>query len=71
MKIYVLLKQAYDENKRTVCVSEDIHKIRTSICEKLDANYDYPTFEIWEDGEMISRTCGSNVLKRIADEMKE
>lgn len=47
MKIYVLLKQKY-EGSDTVCVSENINKISTSICEDF-----YPEFEIWEDGEMI------------------
>jgi len=35
MKIYVLLRQDY-EGSQTVCVSEDINKIRISICEDLD-----------------------------------
>lgn len=68
MKIYALLKQGYDGNE-TICVSEDINKIRTSICEDFDANKDYPEFEIWEDGEMIYQTSGSDVLKAISKEM--
>ena len=59
MKIYVLLKQGY-EGSETVCVSEDINKIRTSICEDFDAKEDYPELEIWEDGKM---TYDSSSLK--------
>lgn len=68
MKIYVLLKQEY-EGSDTVCVSEDINKIRTSICEDFDANEDYPEFEIWKDGELIYQTSGNDVLKAISKEM--
>lgn len=68
MKIYVLLKQVYDGNE-TICVSEDINKIRTSICEDFDANEDYPVFEVWRDGENIYQTSGSDVLKAISKEM--
>lgn len=63
MKIYVLLRQKY-EGSDTVCVSENINKIRTSICEDF-----YPEFEIWEDGEIIYQTSGSDVLKAISKEM--
>lgn len=63
MKIYVLLRQNY-EGSATVCVSENINKIRTSICEDF-----YPELEIWEDGEMIYQTSGSDVLKAISKEM--
>lgn len=69
MKIYVLLTRAYDWNK-TVCVSEDVNKIRKSICEELDAMCDYPVLEIWENGKTISIVTGSDVLKKVADEMK-
>lgn len=68
IKIYVLLKQNYEGND-TVCVSENINKIRTSICEDFDANEDYPVFEIWRNGEMIYQTSGSDVLKAISKEM--
>lgn len=68
MKIYVLLKQGYEGNE-TVCVSEDINKIRTSICDDFDAKEDYPELEIWEDGKVIDGTSGSNVLKKIAAEL--
>ena len=68
MKIYVLLKQKYDGNE-TICVSEDINKIHTSIYEDFDANEDYPVFEIWKSGEMIYQTSGSDVLKAISKEM--
>lgn len=68
MKIYVLSSDAYDGSK-TVCVSEDINKIRTSICKDLDAKYDYPTLEIWKNGEIICSTSGSDVLKKIAEEI--
>ena len=63
MKIYVLLKQKY-EGSDTVCVSENINKINTSICEDF-----YPEFEIWEDGEMIYQTSGNDVLKAISKEI--
>lgn len=69
MKIYVLLKQGY-EGSNTVCVSEDINKIRTSFCEDLDQNEDYPELEIWNNGEMINGATGSDVLKMIASEIK-
>ena len=69
VKIYVLLKQEYGNNG-TVCVSEDINKIRTSICEDFDPNEDYPVFEIWRNGEMIYQTSGSDVLKAISKEMR-
>ena len=68
MKIYVLLKQGY-EGSETVCVSEDINKIRTSICE--DFNEDYPEREIWKNGEEILKTSGSDVLKVIAKELAQ
>lgn len=68
MKIYVLLRQKY-EGSDTVCVSEDINKIRTSICKDFDVNEDYPEFEIWENEEMIYQTSGSDVLKAISKEM--
>lgn len=64
MKIYVLLRQNY-EGSDTVCVSENINKIRT-ICECEDF---YLEFEIWEDGENIYQTSGSDVLKAISKEM--
>lgn len=70
MKIYVLLKQDY-EGSETVCVSEDINKIRISICEDFNPDKDYPELEIWKDGEQIYQTSGSDVLKKIASEMKE
>lgn len=63
MKIYVLLRQKY-EGSDTVCVSENINKIRTSICEDF-----YPEFEIWEEGEMIYQTSGNDVLKAISKEI--
>ena len=68
MKIYVLLKQGY-EGSETVLVSEDINKIRTSICTDFDAKEDYPELEIWEDGKMINGTTGSDVLKKISEEI--
>lgn len=68
MKIYVLLKQGY-EGSEIVCVSEDINKIRTSICEDFNPNEDYPKLEIWENEEEILRTSGSDVLKVIAKEL--
>jgi len=68
MKIYVLLRQDY-EGSETVCVSEDINKIRISICEDLDPDEDYPELEIWKDGEQIYRTSGSDVLKKVVEEI--
>ena len=68
MKIYVLSKQGY-EGSETVCVSEDINKIRTSICTDFDAKEDYPELEIWENGKMIFNTSGNNVLNKIAEEL--
>lgn len=70
MKIYVLLKEDYN-GSCTVCISEDINKIRTSICEDFDAQKDYPELEIWENGEQIYCTTGSDVLKKIAKEINQ
>lgn len=71
MKIYVLLKQGY-EGSETVCVSEDINKIRTSICEDFNPNEDYyPKLEIWKNGEVILKTIGRDVLKVIAKELAQ
>lgn len=64
MKIYVLLKQG-----NIVCISEDINKIRESICADFNANTDYPSLEIWEDGQNIYKISGSNVLKVISKEL--
>lgn len=69
MKIYVLSKQGYNGNE-TTCVSEDINKIRTSVCEDFDANEDYPEFEVWEDGKMIYQTGGDDVLKAISKDIE-
>ena len=68
MKIYVLSKQGYEGNE-AICVREDINKIRTSICKDFDAKEDYPELEIWEDGKMINGTTGSDVLKKISEEI--
>ena len=68
MKIYVLLKPHYEDSE-TVCVSEDINKIRTSICEDFDAKEDYPELEIWEDGKMTYATSGNSVIKKILEEL--
>lgn len=70
MKIYVLLKQDYDGSD-TICVSEDINKIHTSICEDFDPNEDYPELEVWNYGEMIYRSTGNDVLKMIAKEINQ
>lgn len=69
MKIYVLLKRKYEENE-IICVSEDINKIRKSICEDFDPNEDEPELEIWNNGEMVYGTIGSDVLKLVAKEIK-
>ena len=66
MKIYVLLRQNY-EGSDTVCVSENINEIRTNICE-ICKDF-YPEFEIWENGEIIYQTSGSDVLQAISKEM--
>ena len=68
MKIYVLLRQDC-EGSKTVCVSEDVNKIRKSICEDLDPQEDYPELEIWKEGKQIYRTTGSDVLKKVAEEL--
>ena len=68
MKIYVLSKQGY-ECSETVCVSENINKIRTSICKDFDAKEDYPELEIWEDGKTTYGTSGNDVIKKIAEEI--
>lgn len=70
MKIYVLLKQGH-EGSETVCVSEEINKIRTSICKDFNPNEDYPELEIWKNGEEILKTGGSDVLKVIAKELAQ
>lgn len=68
MKLYVLSKKECNGNE-TVCVSEDINKIRTSICKDFNANADYLVFEVWEDGKIVYKTSGGNVLKAISKEM--
>ena len=68
MKIYVLSKQGYEGNE-AICVSEDINKIRTSICTDFDAKEDYPELEIWEDGKITYGTSGNDVLKKISEEL--
>lgn len=86
MKIYVLLKQGH-EGKETVRVSEDINKIctsickhfdvedinkiRISICEDFDENDDYYELEIWYNGEMVYKTSGNDVLKKIKEEINK
>lgn len=70
MNIYVLLRQGC-EDKETICVSEDINKIRTSICEDFNADEGYPVLEIWRNGENIYKTSGGDVLKVITKEMQE
>lgn len=62
MKIYVLLRQKY-EGSDTVCVSENINKIRTSLCKICEDSY--LEFEIWENGEIIYQASGSDVFKAI------
>lgn len=69
MEIYVLLNQNY-EGSETVCVSEDINKIHTSVCEDMDQNEDHPELEIWKNGEMIYAATGNDVLKMIVSKMK-
>lgn len=65
----MLSKQRYDEGNETVCVSEDINKIRTSLCEDFDEEKDYPIFEIWRDGENIYQASGNDVREAISKEM--
>lgn len=65
MKIYVLLK-----GSETICVSEDIDKILNSTCEDFDRedfDENYSELEIWKYGEMIYRTTGNDVLKKIVE----
>ncbi len=66
MKIYVLLNE--NEKRKNVCVSEDINKIRTSMCEDFKPGKDYPGLEIWEKGECIYSCRGTDVLRKIASE---
>lgn len=70
MKIYILSKQKFC-CRDTVCVSEDINKIRKSICEDLIPNEDYPELEIWKNEELILQTTGGDVLKKVASEINE
>lgn len=69
IKIYALSKKDY-EGYETVCISENVNKIRTSICEEFNLDEDYQ-LEIWKSGEMIDRVSGSDVLRKIAAEMKK
>ena len=41
----------------------------TSICKDFNANADYLVFEVWEDGKIVYKTSGGNVLKAISKEM--
>lgn len=68
IKIYVLSKQRY-EGSEVVCVSEDINKIRTSICTDFDFKEDYSELEIWEDGKITYYTSGDNAFKKISKEL--
>lgn len=71
MKIYVLLNQK-NNGFDTVCVSEDINKIRTSICEDFHPDKDYPKLEIWENDECIYHTTGNkDLIRKIADEITD
>lgn len=70
MKIYILQKEE-SGRKDNICVSEDINKIRTSICKDFNPNEDYPILEIWDEEVLISSTTGSNVLKKISSEINE
>lgn len=70
MKIYVLLKQRYNDVYEAVCVSGNVNDVRKSICKDLSPTDDYPKFEIWEDGRKISEIEGNDVLKAVADELK-
>ena len=70
MKIYVL--KEYNTG-RTACVSEDINMIKKKICDKSYFNpqyNDYPILTIWENGSNIKRVEGGDVLRKIAEEIK-
>ncbi len=67
MKIYVLLVQGYEGNE-TICVSEDIKKIYESIEENKGIK-DYLELEVWKHGEQIFCTTGSDVLKKVTEEL--
>ena len=71
MRIYVL--QEYNAGM-TVCISEDIGMIRSQICSKkyFDPKREtYPILSMWENGKEVWKIEGSEVLKRIAKEMRE
>lgn len=70
MKIYILQKELYGR-RYIICVSEDINKIRTRICEDFNPNEDYPILNIWDKEVLISSTAGFNVLKKISNELNE
>lgn len=70
LKIYVLLRQNYD-GSNSVCISENIMKIRTCICKQFNLKEDYPEFEIWDNGEILYRTSGNDVLHAISKEIIE
>ena len=70
MKIYILQKEEYGR-KDNICVSEDINKIRTSICKDFNPNEDYPILEIWDESVLIYSASGPNVLKKISNELNE
>lgn len=71
MKIYVL--EEYN-TERVICISEDINMIRKKICDK---NYfcpqycDYPILIIWENGNIVEKTEGNDVLRKIAEEISK
>lgn len=67
-RIYVLINQEGTFN-RNVCVSDDIQKIRKSLCNDFDQETDFPVLEIWNDGKLQSKVEGNPVLKAIADEI--
>lgn len=58
MEIYALVDEAY----QTVCVSENIDCIRNSYDESVSES-NYPTLEIWRDGEEILRLVFENEIR--------
>lgn len=69
MKIYMLKEY---NTQRIACVSEDIHLIRKTMCDRKFFNpeyNDYPLLSIYENGMEVENVEGGEVLKRIAKEI--
>lgn len=69
MKIYMLKEY---NTQQIACVTEDIHLIRKTMCNKeyFDSEYnDYPLLSIYENGVEIESIEGCEVLNHIAREI--